>query len=125
MDSESARDPDCSPLVTPDCAADIIGLPAAAAVAYEQVYSTRADRSVAPSNDELDLVALALSLHLPIYGVRAPGESAARISEPELMEGMFWGGAARFESRHRLGAMSQLSVKRLDLERVLAQLKSD
>jgi hypothetical protein len=101
----------------------LIGLPAAAAVAYEQVYSTRRDRSEAPSNDELDLVALALSLHLPIYGVRAAEEAAAEISEPELMEGMFWGGAARFESRHRTGVMFRLSVKKDDLERVLLELR--
>src|SRR5438552_3738968 len=70
----------------------------ATAIAYERVFSTRRDRSEAPSNDELDLVALALSLHLPIYGVRAAEEAAETISEPELMEGMFWGGAARFEA---------------------------
>jgi hypothetical protein len=41
------------------------------------------------------------------------------------MEGMFWGGAAHFESRHRLGAMSQLRVRKDDLERVLVRLKSE
>ena len=87
------------------------------------MFSTRRDRSEAPSNDELDLVALALSLHLPIYGVRTAEEAAAKISEPELMEGMFWGGAARFESRHRVGPMFHLSVKKEDLERVLLELK--
>src|SRR5438876_10612896 len=119
---DSAPGPGCLPSVTPDSTAEIIGLPAAAAIAYAQVYSTRQDRSIAPSNDELDLVALALSLHLPIYGVRAAEETQAKISEPELMEGMFWGGAARFESRHRPGGISRLSVRKGDLERVLLEL---
>jgi hypothetical protein len=48
-----------------------------------------------------------------------------KISEAELMEGMFWGGAARFESRHRPGAIAQLMVRRADLERVLEELKTE
>jgi len=109
--------------VPPDPATDVLSLPVAAAIAYKQVFSTRPDPTARPSTDELDLVALALSLHLPIYGVRPRGHTPARISEPELLEGMFWGGAARFESRHRLGVVSQLTVKKSDLERVLQQLK--
>ena len=107
----------------PDAANDVLTLPHAAAIAYRQVFSTRPQPTDRPSNDELDLVALALSLHLPIYGVRTPGHALARISEPELLEGMFWGGAARFESRHRVGVVSQLTVRKCDLDRVLQQLK--
>ena len=103
-------------------ATEVLSLPVAAGIAYKQLFSTRPEATAGPSNDELDLVALALSVHLPIYGLRGPGDKRERISEPELLEGMFWGGAARFESRHRLGAVSQLTVKKSDLERVLQQL---
>lgn len=107
-----------------DVTSEAMALPAAAAIAYRQVFSTHPDPDAKPSNDELDLVALALSIHLPIYGVRAPGHQPSRLSEPELLEGMFWGGAARFESRHRPGAVSQLVVRKAELERVLHELQA-
>lgn len=105
-----------------DLNGEAIALPAAAAAAFREVYSTHPDRNAPPSNDELDLVALALSIRLPIYGVRFPGNKPARLSEPELLEGMFWGGAARFESRHQAGPVSQLMVCKPDFERVLREL---
>jgi hypothetical protein len=110
--------------MAPYLISEAIALPAAAAAAYREVFSTRRDRNARPSNDELDLVALALSIHLPIYGVRFPGHQPVPLSEPELLEGMFWGGAARFESRHRTGPVSQLMVRKPDLERVLRELQS-
>jgi hypothetical protein len=105
-----------------DLAAETIPLFAAAAIAYEQVFSTRRTEGVTPSVDELDLVALALSARLPICGVRSPGEPPSRISDSELMQGMFWGGAARFELSDGI-ALTQLAVRKSDLERVLDELK--
>ena len=64
----------------------------AATLAYREVLATRPRRERAPSNDELDLVALVLSGYLPIYAAE-PGPIAAE----ELDQGMFWGGARRFE----------------------------
>jgi hypothetical protein len=107
--------------VAQDLAAETIPLFAAAVVAYEQVLSTRGNHDVTPSVDELDLVALALSGRLPIYGVRL--EEASRISDAELMQGMFWGGAMRFELGDGVVIVTQLRVHRSDLERVLGQLK--
>jgi hypothetical protein len=104
-------------------AAETIPLFAAAAIAYEQVFSTRRTEGVAPSVDELDLVALALSAHLPIYGVRAAGREPARISDEELLQGMFWGGATRFELGDDIAAVTQLAVRKADLERALDRLK--
>jgi hypothetical protein len=92
-------------------------------IAYEKVFSTRRNHDVTPSVDELDLVALALSGWLPIYGVRVAGEEASRISDAELMQGMFWGGAMRFELRDGVVTVTQLRVQKSDLERVLGQLK--
>ena len=101
----------------------MIPLFAAAAMAYEQVFSTRRTEGVAPSVDELDLVALALSGQLPIYGVRSAGRDATRISDEELLQGMFWGGAMRFELGPGAPAVTQLQVRAADLERVLERLK--
>jgi hypothetical protein len=109
--------------VAQDIVNEMLPLFAAAAMAYEQVFSTRRSAGVAPSVDELDLVALALSAHLPIYGMRSAGREAARISDEELMQGMFWGGAMRFELGDGHATVTQLAVRTSDLERVLDQLK--
>jgi hypothetical protein len=106
-----------------DPAGETIPLFAAAAIAYEQVFSTRRTEGVAPSVDELDLVALALSTRLPIYGVRSAGEEASRISDEELMRGMFWGGAMRFELSEGHATLTQLVVRKSDLEAVLRDLQ--
>jgi hypothetical protein len=83
-------------------AGETIPLFAAAVIAYEKVFSTGRDHDVTPSVDELDLVALALSGRLPIYGVRV---------------------AMRFELGDGIVTMTQLTVHKSDLERVLDQLK--
>ncbi len=75
---------------------DLIPLFVAAAIAYEQVFGKRRTENVTPSTDELDLVALALANHLPLYGRIA--ERIAEIPQAEVRRGMFWGGATRFES---------------------------
>jgi hypothetical protein len=109
--------------VAQDLAAETIPLFAVAVIAYEKVFSTRRNHDVTPSVDELDLIALALSGRLPIYGVRLAGEEASRISEAELMQGLFWGGAMRFELGDGLATLTQLAVRKLYFERVLDQLK--
>jgi hypothetical protein len=75
---------------------DLIPLFVAAGIAYEQVFGRRRTENVTPSTDELDLVALALSNHLPLYGRIA--DRTAEIPQAEVRRGMFWGGATRFES---------------------------
>jgi hypothetical protein len=97
---------------------------AAAVIAYERVLSTRRNQHLTPSVDELDLIALVLSSRLPIYGVRAPGSEAAPISQDELMEGMFWGGAMRLELGRGRAAITQLAVRKSEFEEVMGQLKS-
>jgi hypothetical protein len=120
---ESGSRPCCSGNVGQDLTTGMIPLFAAAALAYEQVFSTRRTQGVAPSVDELDLVALALSSQLPIYGVRSAGRDATRISDEELLQGMFWGGAMRFELGLGAPAVTHLQVQAADLERVLERLK--
>jgi len=75
---------------------DLIPLFVAAAIAYEQVFGKRRTEDVTPSTDELDLVALALGNHLPLYGRIA--QRTAQIPQADVRRGMFWGGATRFES---------------------------
>jgi hypothetical protein len=101
----------------------MIPLFAAAAVAYEQVFGTPRTEGITPTVDELDLVALVLSSRLPIYGVSARGGAPARIPEHELLRGMFWGGAARFEHGDQRADVIHLMVRSADLERVLGELQ--
>ena len=75
---------------------DLIPLFVAAGIAYEQVFGKRRTEDVTPSTDELDLVALALSSHLPLYS-RIAGRTI-EIPAAEVRQGMFWGGATRFEN---------------------------
>ena len=75
---------------------DLIPLCVAAGIAYERVFGKRRTENLTPSLDELDLVALALANHLPVFGRVA--DRTVRIAQPEVRRGMFWGGARRFES---------------------------
>jgi hypothetical protein len=75
---------------------DLIPLFVAARNAYEQVFGKRRTEDLTPSVDELDLVALALSNHLPVYGRVA--DRMVKIPQAEARRGMFWGGATRFET---------------------------
>jgi hypothetical protein len=102
----------------------MIPLFAAAAAAYGKVFSTRGNEA-APTVNELDLVALALSVRLPIYGVRGAGREPARISDEELAHGMFWGGGTRFELSDGAATLTRLQVREAEFEGVLAELKSN
>lgn len=97
---------------------------AAATTAYGRVFGIRPGNATAPSVDELDLVALALSVRPPIYGVRVQGEPPARLSDEELSQGTFWGGGTRFElSDGSTTTITKLAVKRDEFEQVLSGLK--
>lgn len=100
-----------------------LSLAQAAAIAYDEVFTTRLDH--APTNDELDLVALVLSGYLTIYGSRGDRGEGLPISESELAQGMFWGGARRFESRADPVPISGLAVRRSDLAHALERIKGD
>jgi hypothetical protein len=108
--------------VTPE-SSDTIPLFTAATLAYDRVFSTRRSKGGTPTVDELDLVALALSTRLAIYGVRAAGREPSRLSDEELTRGMFFGGAMRFELGEGFAAVTKLAVRKADLERVLDELR--
>ena len=95
----------------------------AAVIAYKEVFTTRPAGHV-PTNDELDLVALVLSGYQPIYGGRVAGERSP-ITESDLAQGMFWGGARRFERRSDPVPMVGLAVRSLELEQALERIRSD
>jgi len=100
-----------------------LSLAQAAAIAYKEVFTTRLDH--APTNDELDLVALVLAGYLTIYGSRVAGGEGAPIPESELAQGMFWGGARRFEQRADPVPITGLVVRTLELEQALERIRGD
>ena len=111
---------ECDPVVARESTDEILPLSAAATVAYEQVFSARPRP---PAADDLDLIAFVLSAKLPIYGVRTAGQEASPIPEEDLLRGVFWGGAIHFELGEDIDAVTQLTVRKADLERVLNELK--
>jgi hypothetical protein len=64
-------------------------------------------------------------VRLPIYGIRAAGEQPSIIPDDALMQGMFWGGGARFELSDGATTFTRLVVRKADLERVLQELKRE
>lgn len=103
-----------------NCFTDMdLPLSQAAAIAYREIFTTRPAGHV-PTNDELDLVALVLASYVPVYA----GEKRTRLTEAELAQGMFWGGARRFESR-RGPPRGALVVRRRELERALERLRAE
>ena len=101
---------------------DLIPLFVAAAIAYEQVFGKRRTEDVTPSTDELDLVALAISSHLPLYGRVA--DRTVELPQGEVRKGMFWGGATRFENL-RGETIIGLAVSRKALTQTLSALSLD
>ena len=101
---------------------DLIPLFVAAAIAYEQVFGKRRTEDVTPSIDELDLVALALSSHMPLYGRIA--DRMTEIPPADVRRGMFWGGATRFESLHGATIIG-LAVSKAALADTLTTLSLD
>ena len=101
---------------------DLIPLFVAAGMAYAQVFGRRRTEDLTPSTDELDLVALAISSHLPLYGRVA--DRTVEIPQAEVRKGMFWGGATRFEN---LGGQTiiGLAVSRAALTQTLSSLSLD
>ena len=99
---------------------DLIPLFVAAAIAYEQVFGKRRTEDVTPSTDELDLVALALSNHLPLYG--RIDHKTAEIPPAEVRRGMFWGGATRFET---LQGRTIIAVSKSALDDTLSTISLD
>jgi hypothetical protein len=101
---------------------DLIPLFVAAGLAYEQVFGKHRTENVTPSTDELDLVALAISSHLPLYGRFA--DRTAEIPQADVRKGMFWGGATRFQTLQG-STIIGLAVSRAALTRTLSSLSLD
>jgi hypothetical protein len=101
---------------------DLIPLFVAAEIAYEQVFGKRRTEDVTPSIDELDLVALAISGHLPLYGQF--DDRTIEIPAAEVRRGMFWGGATRFESLQGWTLVG-LAVSRRALKETLSTISLD
>lgn len=101
---------------------DLIPLFTAAGIAYEQVFGRRRTEDVTPSPDELDLVALALSHHVHLYG--RVGDRTIEIPAADVRRGMFWGGATRFENLQGETIIG-LAVSKGELAQTLSTLSLD
>jgi hypothetical protein len=95
--------------------ADMMPLAEAARIAHRQVFSG----TLQMSPDALDLIATALSGHLPIYGVRHNESGLKQITESEYSRGSFRAGATRFEFRDNQPPITGLALQKADLTRFL------
>jgi hypothetical protein len=62
---------------------------------------------------------------VPIYGTRQAGGGHSRLQDSELEQGMFWGGARRFEQRSDPVPITGRVVRRLELEQALERIRAD
>ncbi len=97
---------------------DMMELSEAALVAHRRIFSATLQRS----EEALDVVAAALSGHLPIFGVRDPQTGLSELTEADFCRGTFCRGATRFEFRDSAGAIFGLGVRKADLLRLLEML---
>jgi hypothetical protein len=102
-------------------ASEYLPLAMAAAVAYVRVVEPR--EREAPSRALLDVVASALSVWVPIFGSRAPGQPRVRLGEREVARGTFCDGATRLRFRDGASPVESLAVLHADLEAGIRQLK--
>jgi len=96
----------------------MIALPEAARLAHQRVFSG----TLQMSPDALDLIATALSGHLPLYGERHKESGLAQLTESEFSRGMFRGGAAKFDFRDDSPPVTNLAVRKDDLQRFFARV---
>lgn len=90
----------------------------AAAVAHRRVFSA----TLQMSEEALDLIATAMSGHLPIFGVRDPRAGLTELTEADFCRGAFSRGARQFEFRDSAGPILGLGVRKTDLLRLLEML---
>jgi hypothetical protein len=104
--------------VTRELPPDMMPLSEAAALAHRELFRG----TLADSPDALDVVATALSGHLAIYGIKDPAAGRTQLTEEDYSGGSFRRGATRFERREG-GSIVNLSVRKLDFEKMLSTLR--
>src|ERR1044071_5177853 len=90
---------------------EFVPLEKAAARTYRELVGGEAAQGL------LDVVAIALSAYIPIYGARADHEPLARLSDEELARGSFTQGA------RRLPPFTRLAVTAADLAQGIERLR--
>lgn len=98
--------------------ADMMALSEAALVAHRRIFSA----TLQSSEEALDVIATALSGHLPVFGVRDPQTGLTELTEADFCRGAFSRGATRFEFRDSAGPILALGVRKADLLRLLEML---
>ena len=93
----------------------------AAAITYFRVVEQE-ERE--PSSEALlDAVASAISVWVPIYGSRKPGEPRARLSDDEVGRGKFSNGASRLRFRDGTPGYENLAILQADLDAAVRRLQ--
>jgi hypothetical protein len=106
-------------------AAELVSLSWVACVAYEALVAPK-PHADASRRELLELLALGISLHAPIYAVGEEG-GLRRLEPIELASGHFTAAAARFEFHDGRPALKDLRIKICDLPmtvRTVAALQS-
>jgi hypothetical protein len=96
----------------------MIQLSEAALVAHRQVFSGTLGKSA----EALDVIAVALSGHLAIVGVRESDGRSIELTESDYAEGTFRRGATRFEYRDGASSIIVLAVRKADFAILLGKL---
>lgn len=100
---------------------EYLPLPMAAAIAYFRVVEH--EEREPSSEGLLNVVASALSVWVPVYGSRKPGEPRARLNDGEVARGKFCDGASRLRFRDGKPPVENLAILQCDLEAAIRRLK--
>jgi hypothetical protein len=90
----------------------------AALLAHRRVFSG----TLQTSPDGLDVIATALSGHITVFGFRHPDGGLSELTEDDYSQGVFRGGATRFEFRNGGESIIVLAVRKTDFERAIMVL---
>jgi len=107
--------------MTREPAMQLLPLPMAAVAAYFRVLEP--EERAPPSQGLLDVVASALSVWIPVYGSRRPGEPRDRLSDDDVGRGRFSGGATQLRFRDGTPPVENLAVAQADLEAAIHRLR--
>ena len=102
----------------PMAARDMMSMQEAVTIAHTRLFH----RAIQASEEAMDIIATTLSRHVVVYGVRAGTAERHTITPKELEAGLFRAAGSRFEFRNAEVSITQLAVRRSDLERILQML---
>ena len=99
-------------------ARDMMPMQQAVEIAYTRLFH----RAIQASEEAMDIIATALARHVVVYGVQAGTAQRHAITARDLETGLFRAAGTRFEFRNAQTSITQLVVRKSDLERTLQLL---